>query len=373
MSATAVMDVHLWSTGTSHRIVASALLIPAALHATLYLDDPESRSHLVLLATFVFSAALRMYCGEWIAGERAVAAWNLAVVTVPFLPAFVCYATSSFLYIRTPEELMSMSFAGSVVLLTLTVAAPMPPRALASLVAGHLLMFMGNVHPPAGIAEMRKNAFLCVATSFGAVVGLVLRRIMIDAFRAADASVGGSDGVLKPREGPSRGGAPASATDASPCSSSPSSGEKFSWKTSLAAAATSDERRAMERVFQKTDAAAVLTPRVLAVRCSLDDVEMHAFVGAGAQGEVYLGAFKGGRAVACKRMHRMHMGREERIEQELRLLDLHLGLQHQNIVKLIAVAWDVETALLLTVMEFAQRGSLADLLLHGKSRGRRFE
>jgi serine/threonine protein kinase len=335
-----------------------------------------------------------MYCGEWMTGERAVVAWNTATVIVPLLPVVICFATSSFLYIRTLEELMAIGFAAMLVFLALTVAATIPLRAMATLVAAHMCMFVGNVSSPTGISEMRKNIFLCMATSFGAGVGLVLRRVMIDAFRAAglrghaashaaahpsaalssDGEERHDDGVPNPCAGPASG-----ATDAS-CSSA-SSKDRLSWTASLATA-TSDERRVMDRVFRRSGGRSALTPRVLAAQCSLHDVQVRAFVGAGAQGEVYLAAFTGctqstsegaaspegapfedsGRAVACKRMHRMHVRSEECVLRELQLLELHLGLQHPNIIRLIAVAWDVETALILTVMEYAQRGSLADLL-----------
>ena len=352
-------DVRLWTEGTSHRIIASAFVVPASLHAKLYLDDPESRSHLVILATFTLAAMLRVYCGEWMPGERGVMAWNRVTEILPLVPPVVSYATSSSLHMHSPEELMAMSFASMVVMLAVTLAAPMGPKALASIVAGHLLMFLGNVYPPTGITEVRKNAFMCMTTSFGAAVGLVLRHLMIDAVRAADLR---SHVPKAPDETPIEH-APASATDGSFASSGSSEREepRLSWRSSLAAA-TWDERRVMERVFDEKKAPMALTPRVLAAQCPLADVEMHSFVGAGSQGEVYLGALKGGRAVACKKVHRMHMRSEERILQELRLLDLHLGLEHPNIVRLVAVAWDVESALLLTIMDAAQRGSLADLL-----------
>ena len=122
--------------------------------------------------------------------------------------------------------------------------------------------------------------------------------------------------------------------------------------------ASAAEREILARLLDET----VLPRVVLESRIKIHDLELEHVLGQGCFGQVHLARIRGCTRVACKTLLRSRLT-EQHLRTAIRSAELLLSIRpHPNIVKLLGVAWSIESARMVHVMELCGGGTLAAAL-----------
>ena len=104
-------------------------------------------------------------------------------------------------------------------------------------------------------------------------------------------------------------------------------------------------------------------------RVGIDEVLLSDLLGQGSFGQVHSASWRGS-SVAVKTMHRSRINDHD-LHTAVRSAELQLTLpQHPNVTRMLGIAWCIESARLMTVMELCAGGTLAALLQRSVDAGK---